>query len=193
MPEATVPGLRITRLHVRRGRLDILTSTPLALLHVSEDVAQRTLQLLPNLRNHVCVHTRAGGGTFGGELVGTELAHLFEHVVIELQAQAHGGAAAAGTRGAQPQAPGGVVAGTPPQAPQLIGHTSWAEELAVTGPQGYALMRTTVTFANDLVALQAAKDAVELLNWACAPEAPQPALDVAALVERLRGLAARSR
>ena len=178
MPEATVPGFRITRLHVRRGRLDILTSTPLALLHVGEDVAARMLQLLPNLRNHVCVHTRAGGGTFGSELVGTELAHLFEHVVIELQAQAHGAAAAAGT---------------PPQAPQLIGHTSWAEELAVTGPQGHALMRTTVTFADDLVALQAAKDAAELLNWACTPQASAHAPDVAALVERLRGLAACSR
>ena len=176
-----MPGFRITRLHVRRGRLDIFTATPLALLHVGEDVAARTLQLLPNLRNHVCVHTRAGGGTFGGELVGTELAHLFEHVVIELQAQAYGEAAAADTRGAQPQ------------APQLIGHTSWAEELAVTGPQGHALMRTTVTFADDLVALQAAKDAAELLNWACAPQASAHAPDVAALVERLRGLAACSR
>ena len=165
-----MPSFRITRLRVRRGRLDILTATPLALLHVSEDVARRILQLLPNLRNHVCVHTRAGGDTFGSELVGTELAHLFEHVVIELQAQAQCEAAAGG-------------------GPQFIGHTSWAEELAVTGPQGHALMRTTVTFANDLVALQAAKDAAELLNWACASQAPAHAPDVAAIVGHLHELA----
>ena len=165
-----MPGFRITRLHVRRGRLDILTATPLELLHVSEDAARRILQLLPNLRNHVCVHTRAGGGTFGSELMGTELAHLFEHVVIELQAQAQCEAAA--------------VAG----GPQFIGHTSWAEELAVTGPQGHALMRTTVTFADDLVALQAAKDAAGLLNWACGPQVSAHAPDVAAIVGHLQDL-----
>ena len=186
MPKAKVPGFRITRLHVRRGRLDIFTSTPLALLHVGEDVAARMLQLLPNLRNHVCVHTRAGGGTFGGELVGTELAHLFEHVVIELQAQTLRGAG-------EPQVADEPQVVAAPAAPQLIGHTSWAEELAVTGPQDHALMRTTVTFADDLVALQAAKDAAELLNWACGPQASAHVPDVPALADRLRRLAASSR
>ena len=39
------------------------------------------------------------------------------------------------------------------------------EELSVTAPRGYALMRTTVSFANDFVALGAMNCALEIIDW----------------------------
>lgn len=55
---------------------------------VSPAQAQRALALLPNLGRHVCVNER--GDCFADEIAGTEPAHLFEHVAIELMAQARG-------------------------------------------------------------------------------------------------------
>lgn len=161
-----MPATRVTHLFVRRGRLDVETATPLRHLHVSEETARRVCGLLPNLPSHVCVN-REGGPTFGEEVVGTELPHLLEHVVIELQGQACRGL---------------------PGRPELVGHTSWAEELSATAPEGYALMRTTVSFADDVVALRAVKEALPVLDWACGVAgAGMP--DVAASVARLRSLA----
>lgn len=157
------PQFRVRRVLVREGKLDLESETPLDILHVSEPAARRALSILPNLARHVCVNEK--GDTFGDEIVGTELAHLFEHVVIELEGQAHG--PAAGTR--------------------FQGHTSWADELANTRPQGIALMRTTVTFENDLVALQAAKDACAIIDWAASTSAPDTAHpDIPHMVAHLR-------
>lgn len=167
-------ALRITHLTVRDGKLDIETETALEHLHVSAEVAEAVCERLPNIVNHVCVNTRDGSERFGGEIVGTELAHLFEHVVIELEAQAGAagaagaaraagaaGAGSTGDAGAGAQGAAGAAGG------ELIGHTSWAEELADTRGRGVAVMRTTVTFTDDLVALAAARDAAALVNGAC--------------------------
>lgn len=132
--------LEIQRIRVRNGALDFEVALALDTLHVTEEQAEALLELLPNLARHVCVN-ESGDGSFGDEIVGTELAHLLEHVIIELQGKAM------------------------PQASGLTGHTSWLEELAATAPQGYALMRTTVTFANDFVALGAMNCALEIIDW----------------------------
>ncbi|MDZ4655129.1 MAG: hypothetical protein U1F44_04570 [Coriobacteriia bacterium] len=50
-----------------------------------EDVVRRALELLPGLKRHVCDNTQ--GITFAEEITDTEVAHLFEHVVIELMAR----------------------------------------------------------------------------------------------------------
>lgn len=161
-----MPAIRIGHIRVRYGRLDIEASVALQYLHVSAACAERICALLPNLRNHLCVNRTAEGPRFADEIVGTELAHLLEHVIIELQGQAYWGVR---------------------PAPRFIGHTSWAEELAVTRAQGIALMRTTVTFADDLVALQAVKEAVTLVEWAVGDD-PGEMPDVAAAVSRLRAI-----
>lgn len=161
-----MPAIQIRHIRVREGRLDLEVAIALSQLHVSEACARRICALLPNLPHHLCVNKSAEGSHFGDEVVGTELAHLLEHVIIELQGQAY--------RGANPM-------------PQFIGHTSWAEELAVTRAQGIALMRTTVTFADDLVALQAVKEAVTLVEWAVG-DGPGEMPDVAAAVSRLRAI-----
>lgn len=139
-------ALEIQNICVRNGALDLEVGMAIDTLHVTEEQASRILELLPNLANHVCVNG-AGVGSFGDEIVGTELAHLLEHVIIELQGKAA------------------------PEDRQLAGHTSWLEELDVTAPQGYALMRTTVSFANDFVALGAMNCAIEIVAWAFEPDA----------------------
>ncbi len=136
--------LKIEHIRVRRGCLDLQISCSLENLHVTHDQAVRVLGLLPNLQNHVCVN--GAGETLGDELIGTELPHLLEHVIIELQGKACGASA------------------------RFTGHTSWLDELANTAPGGYALMRTTVGFSNDFVALRAARDACVIIEWMIDPE-----------------------
>lgn len=145
-------ALRIRRVRVRRGKLDLEVVCALEALHVDERTAARVLRELPNLSRHVCVNGR--GETFGEEIVGTELPHLLEHVIIELQGQDAAMRAQRDAERARAAAP----------HLKLQGHTSWAAELAETAPHGYALMRVTVTFQDDLVALRAAKDACALLK-----------------------------
>lgn len=137
--------LDIRHVRVRRGALDLEVAAADDTFHVTEEVAGRVLELLPNLAHHVCVNG-SGNRSFGAELVGTELPHLLEHVIIELQGKAT------------------------PDTRQLTGHTSWLEEYARTASRGYALMRTTITFGNDFVALQAVNDACAIVAWATYPQ-----------------------
>lgn len=134
----TSQHLKIERIRVRRGAIDFRVFIVIDALYVSEEQAHRVLELFPNLRNHICINGK--GETFGEEIVGTELAHLFEHLIIELQGRESSVKA------------------------RFTGHTSWLDELAHTAPQGYALMRTTVTFADDFVALKAAQDAIDIIE-----------------------------
>lgn len=154
--------IEIRRMRVRSGALDLEVGLALDTLHVDAGQAERILGLLPNLARHVCVNGRSGG-CFGDEIVGTELAHLLEHVIIELQGKAS------------------------PQARELGGHTSWLEELSVTAPRGYALMRTTVSFANDFVALGAMNCALEIIDWSLDPDSRE-APDVDGMIALLAAM-----
>ena len=135
--------LEIRRIRVRQGKLDVESATRIDCLHVDGALANAVLQRYPNLRNHACVN-KSGNASFGAELVGTELAHLLEHLSIELQAQ--------------------HLKGLGRKPPLLAGHTSWLDELQATAPHGYALMRTTVSFVDDVIALRAVKEAASTLN-----------------------------
>ena len=72
---------------------------------ISPAQAQEALRQLPNLARHVCVNEQ--GDTFGSDIVGTQPAHLLEHVAIELMAQEHG------------------------SGKRLMGHTSYAPQAGV--------------------------------------------------------------
>lgn len=142
--------LEIQRVRVRRGALDIEVAAALETLHVTRSQASSVLAMFPNLARHVCVNER-DDGHFASEIVGTELPHLLEHLIIELQARAD------------------KEEGVAPRS--YSGHTSWLEELECTGPEGFALMRVTVSFADDFVALRALKDALAVIAR-IATEAP---------------------
>ena len=160
----TQQRLSIERIRVRHGKLDLHVTVDIDALYVNQEQAQRMLAILPNLRNHVCVN--GAGETFGDELLGTEQTHLLEHVVIELQ----GKALASNAR--------------------LMGHTSWLAELAETRHRGYALMRVSVAFTNDFVALQAAKDALDIVEWSIDPQTcDEP--DIHTIIKRLIDLSSR--
>ena len=147
--------IEIRRMRVRSGALDLEVGLALDTLYVDAGQAERILGLLPNLARHVCVNGRSGG-CFGDEIVGTELAHLLEHVIIELQGKAS------------------------PRAREL-------EELSVTAPRGYALMRTTVSFANDFVALGAMNCALEIIDWSLDPDSRE-APDVDGMIALLAAM-----
>lgn len=152
-------------MHVRKGVLDLDVRCDVGHLHATRSQADRILELLPNLSHHICVNS-GSNDCFGNELVGTELPHLLEHVIIELQGKACGGEGLSGAL--------------------LTGHTSWLEELAVTNPEGFALMRVSVSFRNDFVALSAVREAVKMIEWLIAPEEsqrPDPEEIVASLAQ----------
>lgn len=95
--------------------------------------AQRTLELLPTLDRHSC--NNETGGRFVDELRDTELAHLFEHITVELMA----------------------LAGSPRS---LKGETRWnfAED-------GHGVYRVRVAYDLDLVALGALRHAAKVVEW----------------------------
>lgn len=94
--------LKIEHIAVARAGMTLEVRTRPWDARVDEAQAQRALRLLPNLARHVCVNEK--GEVFADDIVGTEPAHLLEHVAIELMAQAHG------------------------TGKGLMGHTSFSEE-----------------------------------------------------------------
>lgn len=98
---------------------------------VDEHIARRALELLPGLARHRC--DNGAGRSFAEELADTELPHLFEHVVLELMAQA----------------------GSPRS---LRGETAWDFRR-----DGRGVFRVSVEYDDDLVCLGAIKTADKLV------------------------------
>lgn len=70
-----------------RGRYDVeVRLRPDEPLRTTPQVAARAIELLPGLARHSCDND--AGRTFAEELADTEVAHLFEHVALELMAEA---------------------------------------------------------------------------------------------------------
>ena len=80
--------LSIEHIAVERAGISFELRCEPASARVSAAQAEQALRLLPNLGRHVCVNEK--GDCFADEIVGTEPAHLFEHVAIELMAREHG-------------------------------------------------------------------------------------------------------
>lgn len=100
---------------------------------LDESVADRALEVLPGLASHHC--STGPRGTFAEELKNTEVPHLFEHVVLELMAEA----------------------GSPRD---LKGETAWDFKR-----QGHGVFRVSVEYDDDLVALGAIKTARKLMGY----------------------------
>lgn len=73
--------------HIGSDEEGILVETRVepACARITAAKAAAFLEKYPNLAHHVCVNEQ--GGSFGDDIVGTEPAHLMEHLVIELAAQ----------------------------------------------------------------------------------------------------------
>ena len=137
------PALLIVHITVRAGKLDFELSCDAERLHVGAGAAARALGLLPNLARHVCVNRK--GERFSDDIEGTESAHLFEHVAIELLGQAFPARAASGA---------------------FFGYTTFADVGKGELAPGRRAMRTTISCADDLAGMCAAREALRVVNWA---------------------------
>lgn len=137
------PALLIVHITVRAGKLDFELSCDAERLHVGANSAARVLGLLPNLARHVCVNRK--GERFSDDIEGTESAHLFEHVAIELLGQAFPAKAASGA---------------------FFGYTTFADVGKGELAPGRRAMRTTISCADDLAGMCAAREALRVVNWA---------------------------
>ncbi|MCE5203937.1 MAG: hypothetical protein ABFC80_03635 [Coriobacteriales bacterium] len=97
------------------------------------DVPERALRLLPDLEKHFCHN--GSGRTFAEEIRDTEVPHLFEHVVMEIMAQA----------------------GSPRS---LKGETSWDFRR-----DGKGVFRVSVEYDDDLVCLGSIKLANQVMGY----------------------------
>ena len=143
--------LRITGITVRSEAVDALILSP-SRLRVGPVAAALAVHALPNLPNHVCVS--AGNEKFGDDLLGTEPAHLIEHVAIEFMIQTALRVHADAT---------------------YVGHTAPAQSEGV--PLGFEAYVTTITFDNDLVAIRALSLACEFVVGLFAVDAAGPTDD----------------
>jgi hypothetical protein len=93
----------------------------------------RAMRLLPGLRGHRC--DNGAGLTFAREMADTEVAHLLEHIAVELLA----------------------LSGSPDT---LGGRTVWDFRA-----DGRGVFRVLLDFDDDLVAIGALKEAEAILGW----------------------------
>ena len=89
MPTTTppdAPALRVARVAVRPTRVvcDLELSAAAPAL-TSPELLERVRRDFPDIDGHACVNDR--GRTFGAVADHTSVAHLFEHLVIDLQAR----------------------------------------------------------------------------------------------------------
>lgn len=121
-------------------------------------LAKRAIASLPGLRGHRC--DNGEGLTFVEELADTEIAHLLEHVAVELMA----------------------LAGSPDT---LAGRTAW--DFAA---DGHGVFHVRVEYDDDLVAIGALSEAMPIVVWICRPDedVASASPDIRAVAARLRAL-----
>lgn len=125
--------IEVDTIVVRTGRL--VCTVVIAdsnLRYTTPELAERVLRDHPSLAHHACVNEE--GTLFSAVMDHTSLAHLLEHVAIDIQ-----------TRGARDD---GAV---------FVGTTEWMDETA-----GQA--RIQLSYADDLEGLRSFRDAVAYLN-----------------------------
>jgi hypothetical protein len=103
---------------------------------------ERALRVLPGLRGHRC--DNGAGMTFPDEMADTEVAHLVEHVAVELMARS----------------------GSPST---LAGRTEWDFRT-----DGRGVFRVRLDYDDDLVAIGALKEAAGIVGWLTASAVPAP-------------------
>lgn len=170
VPPTETQPIRITRLHVRNDRVvaDIALA-PSAPRYTSPELVAHVLSAYPNLPKHSCVNER--GTTFALVMNNTPVPHLLEHMVVDLQVRAaQQERAAQQGRAAQmqqdrPETRQVRAAQQKPTPSTSLGIVTGTSEW-VSEQNGRA--RIAVSFADDLVALAAFKEAVGFLNDALA-------------------------
>lgn len=128
--------MRVTSVTVCSDRVDVVVQVEDARAmrtSLDETIAGRALAVLPGLANHRCFND--AGRTFAEEIADTEVPHLFEHVVLELMAEA----------------------GSPRS---LKGETAWDFKR-----DGRGVFRVSLEYDDDLVCLGAIKAADRVVRF----------------------------
>ena len=143
-------AVRIDRLVVKRDRVVCdLSLSPECPRTTSSAIAARAVEALPTLPDHACVNER--GNTFGDVIASTPIPHLVEHMVVDLQVRAEEGEQLCGSPKGTPPRPAWRSART------YVGTSEWIDEALGTA-------RVEVSFADDMVALSAFRDAARIVN-----------------------------
>lgn len=156
-------AVRIDRLVVKRSRIVCFATFPDPRLRMSTpEIAAVLTERFPTLPVHACVSE--GGGVFGDVMADTPLPHVLEHLVIDVQVRAekaveHQAGNASGGKGSPCGQGDRLGVGVPDVA--YVGTSEWIDEAAGTA-------RIEVSFADDLVALRAFRDAAQALDAALA-------------------------
>jgi hypothetical protein len=133
--------LHVESIVVRRDRIvAVVRMDEGAPRFTSRALVDRILERFPDLPFHSCVNAK--GPQFGDVMDHTSIPHVFEHLVIDLQADAYTRSNAGGVSG---------------DSPLLTGVTKWVDR-----EKGIAQIQ--VSFLDDLVALAAIREAVDFLN-----------------------------
>ena len=140
--------VRIMRVEVTRGHLTCTVELASGIPRMTScALAEHVIEDFPNLPRHACVNER--GRAFADVMACTPVPHLLEHMIVDLQVH---------EMAKRDPLPGlaDALGGIP-----LVGTSEWLDEAA-------GLARIDVSFADDLVALRALRDAVTALDDALA-------------------------
>jgi hypothetical protein len=150
--------MRVESVTVCSDRVDVIVrieSTEPLRTSQSPEAAPRALGVLPGLGSHRCHNDH--GLAFSEEMPDTEVPHLFEHVVLELMAEA----------------------GSPRS---LRGETSWD-----FSRDGRGVFRVSLEYDDDLVCLGAIKSAGRVVEYVLQGGDPPDVCAEAARLRGLRG------
>lgn len=132
MANAHEPALVLDKLKVASDRIiaQVRVTDP-SFAQTDGDIARRAVGFFPHLPKHACVNDE--GTRFGAVMDHTDLPHLLEHMVIDLQVQRSD------------------------TDKVFTGVTRWTDREA-----GVATIE--MSYSDDLVALRAFRDAVDMIN-----------------------------
>lgn len=160
-PAATTPAntvnapIRIERMEVHPGHLVCRVAFGTAPRVTSPELMARVLPVFPTLPQHACVNEQ--GTTFAAVMDHTPLPHLLEHLVVDLQVlslaltKGFVASSASSTSIKEREARRKL------RCKPIVGTSEWLNEQTGTA-------RLDISFADDLIALQALRDAVAFLN-----------------------------
>lgn len=126
----------VKEINVKKYRIICLVVVQLEHAYSNEIFAQKLLKIMPTLASHKCKNS--SNNSFFEEIKKTSLAHVFEHIVIDLQIKY--------------LSENGCAENT-----SILGTTEWFNK-------NQGMSKVELSYCDDLLALKAIKEAEKLIN-----------------------------